>query len=67
MSRIYWVSRGGRRGVKSVVEGCGSAVKLQLIKGALRTVEEGGISAVAVKCLDIRKKTYSEGSSQNCN
>ncbi len=53
--------------VNSVVKVFGSTVKLQLILASLSTVEVGGIRGVAVKCLDITKNSYCEGSSLNCN
>ncbi len=56
-----------RRVVKSVVKGCGSTVKLQLIMASLSTVEVGGIRGVAVKCLDITKNSDCEGSLLDCN
>ncbi len=48
--------------MKSVVKVCGSTVKLQLILAALSTVEVGGISGVAVKCIDITTNSDCEGS-----
>ncbi len=51
--------------VKSVVKVCGLTVKLQLILAALSTVEVGGIRGVAVKCVDITKKSDCEGSVLN--
>ncbi len=65
--RIYWVYRERRLVVKSVVQVCGSTVKLQLILAALSTVEVGGIRGVAVKCLDITKNSDCEGSLLNCH
>ncbi len=56
-----------RRVVKSVVQVCGSTVKLQLILASLRKVEVGGIRGVAVKCLDITKNSDCEGSLLDCN
>ncbi len=53
--------------VKYVVKVCGSTIKLQLILASLSAVEVGGIRGVAVKCLDITKNSYCEGSSLNCN
>ena len=38
-----------------------------LILRSLSTDEVGGIDGVAVKCLDIVKNTYSEGSLLGCN
>ena len=38
-----------------------------LILRGLSTDEVGGIDGVAVKCLDIVKNTYSEGSLLGCN
>ena len=52
---------------KSVVKVCGSTVKLQLILAVLSTVEVGGIRGVAVKCLDIMRNSYCEGSSRECH
>ncbi len=52
---------------KLVVKVCGLNVKLQLILAVLSKVEVGGIRGVAVKCLDITKNFYCEGSSPNCN
>ena len=46
---------------------CGSTVKLQLILDVLSAVEAGGIRGVAVKCLDITKNSYCEGSLLNCS
>ena len=42
-------------------------VDVPLILVALSTDEVGGIDGVAVKCLDIVKNTYSEGSLLGCN
>ena len=42
-------------------------VKVPLILQSLSTDEVGGIDGVAVKCLDIVKNTYSEGSLLGCN
>ena len=53
--------------VKSVVKVCGSTVKLQLILVILSVVEVSGIRGVAVKCLDITKNSYCEGSLPSCN
>ena len=44
-----------------------STVEVPLILKNLSTVEVGGIDGVAVKCLDIVKNTYSEGSLLGCN
>ncbi len=53
--------------MKSVVNVCGSHVKLQLLLASLSTVEVGGIRDVAVKCLDITKNSDCEGSLLDCN
>ena len=42
-------------------------VEVPLILGNLSTDEVGGMDGVAVKCLDIVKNTYSEGSLLGCN
>ena len=52
---------------KSVVKVCGSTVKLQLILDVLSAGEESGIPSVAVKCVDIRRNTSSEGGFLDCN
>ncbi len=67
VGRVYWGGRERGWVVKSVVEGCGSTGKLQLILEALSTVEVGGIRGVAVKCLDITKNSDCEGSLLNCH
>ncbi len=41
--------------------------KVPMILMGLSTDEVGGIDGVAVKCLDIVKNTYSEGSLLGCN
>ena len=41
--------------------------RVALILKDLSEVEVGGIDGVAVKCLDIVKNTYSEGSLLGCN
>ena len=41
--------------------------RVALILQSLSEVEVGGIDGVAVKCLDIVKNTYSEGSLLGCN
>jgi hypothetical protein len=41
--------------------------RVPLILQGLSTDEVGGIDGVAVKCLDIVKNTYSEGSLLGCN
>ncbi len=41
--------------------------RVPLILQNLSTDEVGGIDGVAVKCLDIVKNTYSEGSLLGCN
>ncbi len=53
--------------VKSGVKDCGSTVKVQLILASMSQVEVGGIRGVAVKCLDIPKKSDCEGSLLDCN
>ncbi len=53
--------------LKSVVKVCGSTVKWQLILGVFSAAEVGGIRGVAVKCLDITKKSHCEGSLLDCN
>ncbi len=45
----------------------GYNVELQLILESLSTDEVGGISGVAVKCLDITKNSDCEGSLLDCN
>ena len=45
----------------------GSTGGVALILMGLSTDEVGGIDGVAVKCLDIVKNTYSEGSLLHCN
>jgi hypothetical protein len=45
-----------------VVKSCGSTVELPLILRNLNIVEVGGMSSVAVKCLDITQNTDCEGS-----
>ena len=42
-------------------------IEVPLILRNLSTDEVGGIDGVAVKCLDIVKNTYSEGSLLGCN
>ena len=42
-------------------------VKVPLILQSLSTDEVGGIDGVAVKCVDIVKNTYREGSLLGCN
>ena len=44
-----------------------STVEVPLILENLSTDEVGGMDGVAVKCLDIVKNTYSEGSLLSCN
>ena len=44
-----------------------STGEVPLILLDLSTDEVGGIDGVAVKCLDIVKNTYSEGSLLGCN
>ena len=41
--------------------------RVALILMGLSGIEVGGIDGVAVKCLDIVKNTYSEGSLLGCN
>ncbi len=57
----------GRWGVKSVVKATGSTLKVQLKLESLSTVEEDGIRGVAVKCVDIRRKSGGEGGVLDCN
>ncbi len=64
---IYWICRQLQWVTSSVVKVGGSTVKLQLILEACSTVEVGGISGVAVKCLDITKNSDCEGSLLNCH
>ena len=45
-----------------MVKFCGLTVKVPLKLLGLSTVEAGGIPDVAVKCIDIRRNTESEGS-----
>jgi hypothetical protein len=56
-----------RRSIKSEVKAHSSTVELPLILVDLSTLEVGGIYDVAVKCLDIIKNSYSEGSLLECN
>jgi hypothetical protein len=56
-----------RRRNKSVVKAGSSTVEVPLILLCLSTDEVGGIYDVAVKCIDIIKNTYSEGSLLGCN
>ncbi len=44
---------------------CGSTVKLQLILAVLSAVEVGGMSGVAVKCLDITQNTDAKASGES--
>ncbi len=53
--------------LKSVVEVCGSTLKLLLRLGVFSAEEVGGIRGVAVKCLDIPKNSDCEGSLLDCN
>ncbi len=53
--------------VKSVLHSGVSTVKFQFTLVYLCTVEGGGIGGVAVKCLDITKNSYCEGSVVVCN
>ena len=50
-----------------MVKSGSSTVDVPLILHDLSTDEVGGIDGVAVKCLDIVKNTYSEGSLLGCN
>ena len=56
-----------RRLFKSAVKDNSLTVAVPLILKSLSTDEVGGIDGVAVKCLDIVKNTYSEGSLLGCN
>ncbi len=47
-----------------MVKSCGSTVELPLILISLNVIEVGGMSSVAVKCLDITQNTDCEGSYQ---
>ena len=51
--------------VKSGVKYLGSTVELPLILAGLNTVAVGGMSSVAVKCIDITQNTDCEGISRN--
>ena len=50
-----------------MVKACSSTVEVPLILISLSMDEVGGIYDVAVKCIDIIKNTYSEGSLLGCN
>ncbi len=50
-----------------MVKVCSLTVKVPLILVSLSTVEVGGILHVAVKCIDMRRNTKSEGSSLDSN
>lgn len=50
-----------------MVKFCGLTVKVPLKLLGLSTVEAGGIPDVAVKCIDIRRNTESEGSLLDSN
>ena len=52
-----------RRSRKSDVKSQGSTLKLHLILRGSSTGEEAGIYGVAVKCVDIVRKTSGEGES----
>ena len=52
-----------RRRDKSGVKSQGSTLELRSILSRLRTGEETGIHGVAVKCVDIVRKTGGEGGS----
>ncbi len=56
-----------RRDHKLVVHPLGSTEELQLKLLFLSAGEESGIPSVAVKCVDIRKNTGSEGDFLDCN
>ena len=56
-----------RRSFKSEVKAHSLTVELPLILEDLSTLEVGGIYDVAVKCIDIIKNPYSEGSLLECN
>ncbi len=56
-----------RRDDKLVVQTLGSTEELQPKLLFLRAGEESGIPGVAVKCVDIRKNTGSEGDFLDCN
>ncbi len=49
----------------SVVKSCGLTVELPLKLISLNIVEVGGMSSVAVKCLEITQNTDCEGSLLN--
>ena len=51
--------------VKSVVKYLGSTEELPLILAGLNPVAVGGMSSVAVKCIDITQNTDCEGISRN--
>ena len=50
--------------VKSEVKARSSTVELPLILAGLNTVAVGGMSSVAVKCIDITQNTDCEGISR---
>ena len=54
-----------RRLVKSVVKVCSLTVKLPLILMSLNIDEVGGMSQVAVKCIDMTQNTDCVGSLLN--
>ena len=56
-----------RREVKLVVKSLGSTEELQLKLIFLSAGEESGIPSVAVKGVDIRRNTSSEGGFLDCN
>ena len=53
--------------IKSVVKFCSLTVNVPLILVNLSSVEVGGIPHVAVKCIDMRRNTKSEGSLLDMN
>ena len=53
--------------IKSELKSHSLTVELALILVNLSTLEVCGIYDVAVKCIDIIKNTYSEGSLLDCN
>ena len=56
-----------RRDNKLVVKSLGLTEELQLKLVFLSAGEESGIPSVAVKCVDIRRNTSSEGGFLDCN
>ncbi len=61
--RVFLVYKGGRWNVKLSVQASGPNGEVQLKLADLSTVEVGGISGVAVKCIDITQNSDCEGSS----